>query len=278
MVARALILVVAMCMPLANASCTAQNDCATCLTQEGGLFGSVDCGYCTSTGECTTSITSSCNGGEWISHSSICTSCSPSCPAPPAPPPATCDPPSDPAACNNGGNDCKDSVCQSPGCIGSGFSASGGHVSCFCLGSDGSKHPVCSTSTHADEVTSSRRLSEKPALTSNIMGSNIVAGSRRLSENPPPGGGGLCLGGPNCLCAGGQVANVCLLVWVVLGLIVAVILVPICCFCGLCMSCGFAAGGCCKQQTQAVHVYGNQPSNGAQYLLPHQQKELSGGE
>lgn len=122
------------------------------------------------------------------------------------------------------------------------------------------------------------RASEKNGSVSLSDDISAAAGSRRLSENPPAGGSGLCLGGPNCLCAGGQVANVCLLVWVVLGLIVAVILVPICCFCGLCMSCGFAAGGCCKQQTQAVHVYGNQPSNGAQYLLPHQQKVLSGGE
>ena len=68
-----------------SADCTAANDCGACIQQEGGLFGAVDCSYCTSSGECTTDMTSSCSG-DWIGDSSTCVSCSPTCPSPGPPP------------------------------------------------------------------------------------------------------------------------------------------------------------------------------------------------
>lgn len=80
--------------PSPFSGCTAQNDCNTCLQQEGGLFGSVDCSYCTSNGECTTDMTAGCSG-DWVGLSSTCASCISTCPSP-SPPPGPDPPPPPP--------------------------------------------------------------------------------------------------------------------------------------------------------------------------------------
>lgn len=101
-------------------------DCGGCLGHYEGPsivhWTSMDCSFCTATGQCTTNILSTCSGGIWASSSreSACLRCSSTeCPSPPPAPPADdscryandgeCD---EPQYCSTG-TDCSD--CQTCG-------------------------------------------------------------------------------------------------------------------------------------------------------------------
>ena len=67
-----------------------------------------------------------------------------------------------------------------------------------------------------------------------------------------------------CACLGGDAAGLCILTWVAILVIVVVIAIPICCFCGLCVACGYTAGGCCKQDRYGAPYAQPDPEFGGQ--------------
>lgn len=139
-------------------------------------------------------------------------------------------------------------------------------ISCCCRHTQGkvANHRQTERWTNVD-----RRLPHTPqAITPTFMSlkRNTIAmlyfsALSLLALVTPANAAPICFGPePGCVCAGPKIANLCLLTWVAIFIILGLVIgIPICCCCGLCAACGYAGR------------FGNQPVYAQAPLLAERQ-------